>query len=392
MKRILYFFPLNPADNNTGSCRRALGLLAYMQERGFVVDFMSQEDWGKWTTETTDKFRQMNYTDKLFILQRKPPKNNPLTYFFGYKLWHMLYDMKIGKIETSIPNHTTLHLRRQFDKIISAGQYDAIIISYAYWAHLIYDNDLVRNTPCIIDTHDFLTAQHVLDNGLQPGVAFGDEMRRLNFFNRVWAISPEEQYLYAQMMGPKVDYIPAWVNAPIGGSSQKDIDIIYVATDNPHNLRSATWFFKEVQPRLSATLNITVIGTIVPHLSAYAKHFNGVHYAEDINDWYQRSSIAICPMLTGTGLKIKVVEALANGLPVVCNERGLDGMPMRIANGCLSTNDAQTFANHINNLLGHSEYYAEQSLLARACYDACFTQEISYQHLDESFRSIGLLP
>ena len=140
---------------------------------------MSQEDWGKWTAESKQKFMAAGLAKNLFILQRKPPKQNPITYFLRYKLWHWFYNMKLGKIDTSIPNHTTLNLRRHFDEILTNGQYDGIIISYAYWAHLIFDNNRTDKIPTIIDTHDFLTAQHVNDDEVQPGIAFGDEMKRM---------------------------------------------------------------------------------------------------------------------------------------------------------------------------------------------------------------------
>jgi len=54
-------------------------------------------------------------------------------------------------------------------------------------------------------------------------------------------------------------------------------------------------------------------------------------------EFYQNVSIVICPMFSGTGVKIKVLEALSYGIPVVTNQRGVDGLLNKSANGCLVT-------------------------------------------------------
>jgi glycosyltransferase involved in cell wall biosynthesis len=382
VKKVLYFFPLNPADNNTGSCRRALGILQYFKDRNISVDFVSKHDWGKWTSESKKAFEDMELADNLYIFKRKPDKKNPVSYFFNYKLWHNLHEQKLSKQKSSFPNHTTLYLQQQFDELFSQNNYDLIILSYAYWADIIHNNPFVQNSITILDTHDFLTSQHQLDPHFNIGVSFGDEIKRLSYFDQVWAIAPEEQYVFAQFLEEKVQYIPAWINDPGTSSYSKKFDLVYVATDNPHNLRSAKWFFSEVYPLLDNSISIVVIGKINDHLANNLPNVKQLKYVDSLNDYYARSKVALCPMLSGTGVKIKVIEAMAHGLAVVCNDRGLDGLPVKVNNGCLSTQDAQEFANNIHRLLNDPQFYSQQSQLARNCYEVCFTREVGYNKID----------
>lgn len=386
MKRVLYFFPLNPAEKNSGSNSRALGLLHYFKERGWHVDFVSKQKWGNWTAATEKKFIDAKLADNLYIFRRKPVKKNPVVYFFGYKLWHILFEKKLSIVKGSIPNHTTLNLQKQFNALFKKNKYDYVIISYAYWADLIKDNPYLNNATTIIDTHDILATQHQHDTGLIKDNAIKDELRRVGLFDQIWAISPEERDFFKQYFNDKVKYIPVAVEAPMSRTgTTKEFDIIYVATDNPHNLLASKWFFDNVYPLLEKQIKICVIGTILPHIPQGLSNITYISFIDDLNAMYARSKAAICPMLSGTGVKVKVVEALANGLPVVCNERGQDGLPYKSNNGCLVTNDAEMFAGYIKQLLSDEALYQQQSDLGGKMFRENFSKQSVYKKMDEAF-------
>ena len=58
-------------------------------------------------------------------------------------------------------------------------------------------------------------------------------------------------------------------------------------------------------------------------------------------------------------MKIKVVEAMSYGIPVVCTSRGVDGLPDKTRNGCLVADDAAAFAGHINRLVCDTVFYKQ---------------------------------
>ncbi|MGO4293131.1 glycosyltransferase [Chitinophaga sp. RAB17] len=386
MKRILYFFPLNPVDKNSGSQTRSLNLLKYFKARDIKVDFITKSIWGRYTPESIQAFENSGLAENLWILERKPVKKNPVKYFFSYKLWHVLFERKLKLIKGSIPNHTTWNLRKQFDAILQKQSYDYIIISYAYWADLIKDNPYLGKAVTIIDTHDLLASQHQNENGFDMGAALGDELRRLSQFDQVWAISMEETYFFGQFLKGKIKYIPMMMDAPpvVQPLGEKEFDLIYVATDNPHNLISAAWFFKEVYPLLPAHLKICVIGSITPHVSGEYKNVVRIPFVEDLDAYYLKARVSLCPMLTGTGVKVKVVEAMSHGLPVVCTERGLDGLPDKTNNGCLSANDPKEFAAHILHLLEDKAFYESMSQQSLSSFHKHFSKEEGFKKLDSA--------
>ncbi len=384
MKKALYFFPLNPADRNSGSISRALSLLNYFRERNIHVDFISKLHWGRYTPETIRAFEEAGLADNLWVLRRKPVKTNSLLYFFSYKIRHILFERKLRRAKNSIPNHTTLHLRKQFDDILQKNTYDYIIISYAYWADLIKDNPFLQHAVSIIDTHDLLTSQHQHDPGFDISAAMGDELQRVGQFDQIWAISIEETYFFRQFFPGKVHFITMMKDDPMPQPQPARFDLIYVATHSPHNKNSIAWFLKEVYPLLPAHLRICIIGTILEHVPENIPNVTRIAFAEQLDDYYNQSKVSLCPMLSGTGIKIKVIEAMAFGLPVVCTTGGVDGIPDKSNNGCLVTNDPEQFAGNIMLLLTDETAYKKQSELGRDCFKKYFLKKEVYAHLDQA--------
>src|SRR5690606_32039647 len=160
----------------------------------------------------------------------------------------------------------------------------------------------------------------------------------------------------------------------------KSHDLVYVASDNPHNQLSISWFFEKVFALLRSSISICIIGKICAHVQEYP-NVQKIPYAAKLQDFYEASKIALCPMLTGTGVKIKVVEALSRGLPVVCTSRGVDGLPNKINNGCLISDEPGGFAEHIHYLLDHQEAYLQQSRMGEELFGNFFETQIVYKEL-----------
>jgi hypothetical protein len=390
MKKVLYFFPDNVGKQTAGNKTRAIQLLKYLKERGYHVDFVSlkHEKVDQDTEQQTiDYLLNNNLADNVYLLPRKPAKGNPIVYFFKNKLWDLIYYWMAYPLRSNIPTFLTIALKNAFEDILKANTYDDIIISYVTCAGLISNKSLLKGAKTIIDTHDFITAQFKYKKNFHLGVTFQDEISRLNKFDEVWAISHEEQYVFGQFSKSKVRLVPLMIDMDHLADKPAIVpkyDLIYVASDNVHNKRSAGWFFEKVYPLLPHDLRICVIGLINKSIPEKYK-IERVAYAEHLDDYYTASKVALCPMLTGTGVKVKVVEALAHGLPVVCNLRGIDGLPNKRLNGCMVSDDPVVFAQNIMILLNDKELYALQSDLAKELFDNSFSKAVLYQELDAAF-------
>ena len=394
MKRILYFFPDNIGLQNAGNKTRAFHLLRYFKDRGCTVDYVSlkNEKGDNGTSEDAINFLTENkLANQIFLLERKPGKRNPILYFLKYKLWDLLYYLVTYPLKSKIPTFMTLKLKRNFNEILRNNTYDVVIISYIFYADLAVDKNLLKGAKTIIDTHDFITAQFKDKRGFKLGVTFVDEIERLNKLDDVWAISPEEQYLFSQFCKAQVHLVPLMMdqpNLPDNKYAEKKYDLIYVASDNVNNINSARWFFDEVYPLLPAGLNICVIGRINEHLTSDYE-IECIHFVESLIPYYSNARVALCPMLKGTGIKVKVVEAMAFGLPVVCTTRGTDGLPNKCNNGCLVSDNAITFAQNIITLLSDRELYQKIQQLSRQSFNSNFSEPAVFNMLDNILKLVN---
>jgi glycosyltransferase involved in cell wall biosynthesis len=74
----------------------------------------------------------------------------------------------------------------------------------------------------------------------------------------------------------------------------------------------------------------------------------------DLKPLLRRARVAVSPTRFGTGIKVKVAEAMAAGLPVVGTSTGLSGFKQ--ASCLLRADDARTFADAVVRLLQDDAY------------------------------------
>ena len=375
--KILYFYPENPLLFTQGNNARANKLLEYFKSRNIEVDFVGEET-KEFTIEDSKKLVKNGLVKRAFLLLLFRRSKNQLKYFF-FKSLPRVINREIKDFDRVKPKQSI-----QFKKIISENNYDYIIISYGYW-HKLIDKIDKKNAKLIIDTHDFLTSQFQNNKKFNLGRYFETEIKILNKFDEIFVISIDEKFTLSQFIKKPIHIIAHGLPAK-NIIKNKEIDVIYVASDNEHNVAAAKWFFEKVYPLLTKNIKITVVGKITKYINDY-ENVTKIGFINDLDDAYATSKIAICPMLSGTGLKIKVAEALSFGLPIVCNERGIDGLLNKTKNGCLVTNNEIEFANNITKLLENSDYYSEISNEAKTFFNETLNSDVVYKNLDAIFKT-----
>jgi glycosyltransferase involved in cell wall biosynthesis len=87
---------------------------------------------------------------------------------------------------------------------------------------------------------------------------------------------------------------------------------------------------------------------------------------DDVGAWLKRARLAVAPMVTGSGIKNKVLEASAAACPVVATSLGVAGLPSGDNNGSLAADRAAEFADKIVTLLQNPALARTIGLAGRA--------------------------
>lgn len=105
---------------------------------------------------------------------------------------------------------------------------------------------------------------------------------------------------------------------------------LFVGGYSGHNLDGLRWFLADVWPKvliLHPDALFDVVGTVGEAVSAETVRVC-VHGAQsDLTEFYARATVCVVPLRFGTGLKIKLIEAMAHGRAVVSTLAGAEGFP-----------------------------------------------------------------
>lgn len=168
---------------------------------------------------------------------------------------------------------------------------------------------------------------------------------------------------------------------PAANLAQRE-GILFVASfRHTPNVDGAQWFMSEVMPRVwdkQPRANIALVGSHpTDEIKAMASDrvlVTGFVTDEELNAWYGRARVAVAPLRFGAGIKGKVVESLAHGLPIVTTSTGCQGLE-DASHFVPPLDDPQAAADEILRLLADDALWRSRSASAQAYARTRFSVE-----------------
>lgn len=140
--------------------------------------------------------------------------------------------------------------------------------------------------------------------------------------------------------------------APTGKGRAARCDLLFVGGfRHPPNVDAVRWFVEDIFPKVRARLPEVVfhcIGGDVPDAIARLGERPGVRihgHVPDLDPWLGAARVSVAPLRYGAGVKGKVNQAMAHGLPVVATSAAVEGMHLRDGEDVLVADDAAAFAD-----------------------------------------------
>jgi len=121
----------------------------------------------------------------------------------------------------------------------------------------------------------------------------------------------------------------------------------------PPNVEGARWFIDEVLPLThgaAASMEFVIAGPGSEQFVPY-----GVGFAPDLTGLYSSADAVVVPLLSGSGSRIKAIEAFGAGVAVVGTSVGLAGLDLRAGVDCLMADEPFDFARALVRLLDEPE-------------------------------------
>lgn len=121
------------------------------------------------------------------------------------------------------------------------------------------------------------------------------------------------------------------------------------------NIDAVLWLVREILPRVKARLpgvRLEIVGNNPPATvrALASEHVQVSGWVPDTKPHLDAARISVAPLRVGAGMKGKVGEALAHGLPVVTTPIGAEGMDLVDGREVLIAESADAFANAVVRL------------------------------------------
>lgn len=260
--------------------------------------------------------------------------------------------------------------------------------------HDIYFQSIARRLPFIANTVEKMQARWEYLRSLRY------ELRMLRWPDRIQVCSRDNRDYIASFLPALKDRIDDGYRAGIETSlydftvdGREPYTLLFLGSfRHLPNQEALTWFLREVFPKVRAEeprARLVIIGSDPParHSLPEAEAIELIGFVDDVREPLKRYSLFVCPILSGSGVRVKLLEAFAAGIPVVSTRLGAEGLADKDGDLCALADDASSFAEHIVKLLRDPESAAEMAKRARTEVVAKRDMRVMTERLVECYRS-----
>lgn len=158
------------------------------------------------------------------------------------------------------------------------------------------------------------------------------------------------------------------------------------------NQEALNWFIHRVMPRIAERrpqTRLAVIGSDPPprhSLPETAGNIELIGFVEDVREPLGHYALFICPILSGSGVRVKLLEAFAAGIPVVSTRLGAEGLAGADGDICALADSPEDFAAHVLDLLENPAKASAMATRARVDVVANRDMETMTHRLLENYR------
>jgi glycosyltransferase involved in cell wall biosynthesis len=163
---------------------------------------------------------------------------------------------------------------------------------------------------------------------------------------------------------------------------------------HPPNQEGVEWFGSEILPFLDREkYQLSVYGSAMGHeaiASLKTLGINAVGYIENLENIYINHRIFIAPLLSGAGIKGKVINALAYGIPTILTPVAAEGIGLRHGYDCLIARNPDEWIESITTLYNNERLWKSISNASKQYAQQQFSFTKGRQQMRDIFESIEL--
>ena len=280
--------------------------------------------------------------NRVAVCQPAPPHPRLPTWAYRPDLGRRKFGINWGMFNFIVPTTAAL-VRRELRR-----QPPALIVATSIWAYAPLRN-LANRPPVVLDAHDVLgnaIAERHGERHLFTRWVRAWERRTVRAVDHVFACSEIDRRQFIERYGVAEDRVTTvpngvdleiWQAPPAAGidpgieTALKGAQVLFFMgkLDYQPNREALEFLAKRLMPELErrnpGRFRLLVCGGPAPAVSPHpAMRFAGK--VPDVVPYVRRADICLAPIFTGSGTRLKILEYMAAGKPVVATPKGAEGI------------------------------------------------------------------
>lgn len=387
--RILWTLPYLPWPTTSGSKTRQYHLLRAMAQQGHRITLLVQSK-----IPLCDAARQAlePLLERLIVLPRRA-LHSPL---------NLLASPIIDYPMRAIINGLAPGLRHRFEQLLDEP-WDVIQIEHSYSFQPFEKALQARQLPYMLSEHNLESVSGAVCHDrlplwLRPLNAFDRwryrrwEQRVLRQPTEVVAVSQHDAELISQISGRAVNVVVHGVDCDFYQDVQPALHsqrLLFVGNfEYAANAEAIEWALEEILPQVwlsNPAVRLAIAGHALP--SSWKLRWNDpriewIGYRPDLRELQRRCAVFFAPLRYAGGSKVKILEAMAAGLPVISTDKGVSGLAANHGLNYLGSNDGDQLALIITQLLNQPWRMSQLSEAGRALARSRHDWRVAAQQLE----------
>jgi sugar transferase (PEP-CTERM/EpsH1 system associated) len=270
--------------------------------------------------------------------------------------------------------------RRKLEALLERERFDVV---HAYF-HRVTPFVEGLAVPTVLDLMDSMQLRAARNAAHERGpkrLVWAEELRRVRAFERsvasrfarVVVVSDQDRDL---IPGANVEVVPNGVDAgefaPL--ATLRDPRTIAFSGNMSYepNVHAIQWFADTCFPRIRERVpqaRLAIVGSNPARSVVELGMREGIEvtgYVESMSRALNEGTVAVAPMVSGSGIQNKILEAMACALPVVATTVGRGSIPAGEREGLITADGADAFADAVTSLLENESLAREVGGRGRA--------------------------
>ena len=259
-------------------------------------------------------------------------------------------------------------LTPQLQALQAEHRFDLVCVEYVFMSKALeaFDDHVIK----VLDTHDCFAERHrrYLQQGQAPqwfSTSEQDETRGFLRAHAVLAIQAQEAQSFSERVKRRAPrhcdvlefghILPEVV--PVQPSDEPVA--IFLGSDNPINVTALQWLIANVMPMIRREVpgfRLKVVGSVCKAIEAH-EAVDKLGFVDDLAQAFSQACVNVNPVQMGTGVNIKLLDAMMYGMPCISTATGARGLEQYANSGIsmVADNDPKAFSEAVVAQLQHPD-------------------------------------